>query len=132
MANLTHLSFAAAICAVLGSPVLVAQRARPPQPQRPPDKYNAALPRLPPMTGLNVANWRAHAADIPHGEDPALDDSQWTAITLAGGGRGNGGGGGAAAPGSGHAWYRTVIEIPATVGGKDIRGARVRLMVRLS
>ena len=57
-----------------------------------------------------------------------LDDSQWTAITLAGG-RGNGGG---AQPGNGHAWYRTVIELPATVGGKDIRGARVRLMVRLS
>jgi len=130
MANWTKpLSFAAAICALLGTPVLVAQRARPPQPQRPPERYQAALTRLAAMTGMNVTNWRAHAADIPHGEDPALDDSQWTAITLAGG-RGNGGGG--AQPGNGHAWYRTVIEIPATVGGKDIRGARVRLMVRLS
>src|ERR1700689_3275978 len=94
MANLTKpLPFAAAICALLGSPVLVAQRARPPQPQRPPEKYQAALTRLAAMTGMNVTNWRAHAADIPHGEDPALDDSQWTAITLAGGRREGGGGG---------------------------------------
>ena len=113
MANLTKpLSLAAAVCALLGSPALVAQRARPPQPQRPPERYQAALARLAAMTGMPVTNWRAHAADIPHGEDPALDDSQWTAITLAGG-RGNGGGG--AQPGNGHAWYRTVIEIPADI-----------------
>ncbi len=46
--------------------------------------------------------------------------------------RRSGGGGGAQVPGNGHAWYRTTLEIPATIGGKDIRGARVRLMVRLS
>src|SRR5580704_12961610 len=130
MANPTNLPFAAAICALLGSPALVAQRARPPQPQRPPEKYQAALTRLAAMTGMPVTNWRTHAADIPHGEDPALDDSQWTAVTLAGG-RGNAGGA-AQTPGNGRAWYRTVLEIPATIGGKDIRGARVRLMVRLS
>src|ERR1700678_4463289 len=125
MANLTKpLPFAVAICALLGSPALVAQRARPPQPQRPPEKYQAALTRLAAMTGMAVTSWRAHAADIPHGEDPAIDDSPWTAITLAGG-RGTGG---APQPGNGHACYRTVIEIPATIGGKDIRGARVRLM----
>jgi alpha-mannosidase len=80
------------------------------------------------MTSTSVTAWRAHAADgVPHGEDPALDDSQWTAVTLTGGR-----GGGGAAPGNGHAWYRTTIEIPATVGGRDIRGSRVRLAIRLA
>ncbi len=89
------LPIGAAICALVGIPVLIAQpRTRPPQPQRPPEKYQAALTRLAAMGSINVTAWRTHAADIPHGEDPALDDSQWTAITLAGGGRGNGGGGG--------------------------------------
>jgi alpha-mannosidase len=135
VANLTNpLPVAAAILALIGAPSLLAQRRGPALPPRPPERYQAALTRLNAMTATNITSWRAHAADIPHGEDPTLDDSQWTAITLAGGGRGNGGGGGggAQAPGNGHTWYRTVIEIPPTVGGKDIRGARVRLMVRLS
>ncbi len=110
-------------------------RSRPPQPTRPPERYAGALARLAAMTSTSVTSWRAHAADgVPHGEDPTLDDSQWTAVTLTGG-RGAPGGRGAAGgpvPGSGHAWYRTTIEIPATAGGREIRGSRVRLAVRLS
>ena len=128
MPRIQSLAGAAIFCAL----ALHAQpRARPPQPIRPPERYATVLTRLAAMTSTSVTAWRAHAADgVPHGEDPALDDSQWTAITLAGG-RGRGGGG-AGAPGNGHAWYRTTIEIPATVGGRDIRGSRVRLAVRLS
>ena len=104
-------------------------RARPPQPTRPPERYASALARLAAMTSTPVTSWRAHAADgVPHGEDPMLDDSQWTAITFTGG-RGAAGG---PVPGNGHAWYRTTIEIPATAGGREIRGSRVRLAVRLS
>jgi alpha-mannosidase len=61
---------------------------------------------------------------MPHGEDPALDDSNWTAVTLSAGR----GGGGASDP----AWYRTTIAIPQTAGGHDLRGARIRLQVRFS
>jgi alpha-mannosidase len=103
-----------------------------PQQQRPPERYGPVLTRLAAMTMAPVTAWKAHAADgVPHGEDPTLDDSQWTAITLGGGGRGaaNPGPG---APGNGHAWYRTTVEIPATVGGREVRGARVRLLVRFS
>ncbi len=97
-------------------------RTRPQQP-RPVEKYPAVLSRLASMTTAPVASWRAHAAEgVPHGEDPALDDSQWTALTIPGG----------AAPGNGHAWYRATVEIPATVGGREIRGSRVRFAVRLS
>ena len=121
----------AALLAAL-APSLPAQP-RTPYPTDPParEHYATVLARLAAMTSTPVTSWRAHAADgVPHGEDPALDDSQWTPLTLTGG-RG-GGGGGAAAPGNGHAWYRTTIEIPATVGGREIRGSRVRLAVRLS
>ena len=61
-------------------------RSRPPQPTRPPERYASALARLAAMTSTSVTSWRAHAADgVPHGEDPTLDDSQWTAVTLTGG-----------------------------------------------
>jgi alpha-mannosidase len=104
-------------------------RTRPPQPTRPPERYATVLARLAAMTSTPVTAWRTHAADgVPHGEDPALDDSQWTTVTLTGGR----GAGGAPVPGNGHAWYRTTIEIPITAGGREIRGSRVRLAVRLS
>jgi alpha-mannosidase len=83
------------------------------------EKYPEALPRLEAMTTLPLAQWRSHA-DMPHGEDPALDDSAWPLATP-------GGRGGAAA-----AWYRTTVEIPAAAGGKDLHGARIRLLVRFS
>jgi len=83
------------------------------------EKYPEALKRLEAMTTLPLAQWRSHG-DMPHGEDPALDDSGWTAVTL--GGRG----------GSAAAWYRTTVEIPRTAGGKDLQGVRIRLQVRFS
>ncbi len=65
MANLTKpLPLAAAICALLGGPVLVAQRARPPQPRRPPERYQAALTRLAAMTGINVTKLGARTPPI--------------------------------------------------------------------
>jgi alpha-mannosidase len=83
------------------------------------EKYPEALKRLEAMTAVPVAQWRSHG-DMPHGEDPALDDSAWTLVTP--------GGRGAAAAG----WYRATVEIPQAAGGKDLRGARVRLQVRFS
>ena len=84
MANLTQLPRCRSRnCALLGGHAMLAQRRGPPLPPRPPERYQAALTRLAAMTAVNVTAWRAHAADIPHGEDPALDDSQWTALTLA-------------------------------------------------
>jgi alpha-mannosidase len=96
-----------------------------PRNQRP-EAYAPVLSRLDAMTSLPVAQWRSHA-DMPHGEDPALDDSNWTPATLA---AGRGGGGAASA--SDVAWYRSAITIPQTAGGHDLRGARIRLQVRFS
>ena len=96
-----------------------------PRPAAPPERYQSTLQRLESITSLPLAEWRYHAADVPHPEDPSLDDSNWTAVTL----------GGTAAARSGFqnepGWYRTAIELPPTVGGKEIRGARVHLELRV-
>ncbi len=99
------------------------------QPVRPPEKYDAVLRRLDAMTVLPIPQWSAHA-DIPHGEDPSFDDSSWTKLTLAGGRGGRGGGG--QGQEAGLAWYRATFEVPASAGGKELRGARLKLMPRLS
>ena len=92
------------------------------------EKYPTEIARLEAMTALPVSTWRYHDADISHGEDPSLDDSAWTTTTLAYTERRASNLG----PGPDQAWYRTSIEIPPTVGGKDIRGARLKLAVRFS
>src|SRR5579863_4446980 len=108
----------AVLCALLAAAL------SPAQPRAPrPEPYAAALSRLDAMTTLPLTQWRSHA-DMPHGEDPSLDDANWSAATLAGG---RGGAGASDA-----AWYRTTVTLPQTVGGHDLRGARVRLQVRLS
>ncbi|HLK63722.1 MAG TPA: glycoside hydrolase family 38 C-terminal domain-containing protein [Bryobacteraceae bacterium] len=110
----------AAICVLF---LAVALDAQPRAPRSEP--YAAALARLDAMTTLPLTQWRSHA-DLPHGEDPSLDDSAWTPVTLAGGRGGRGGGG------SGDAWYRTTWEIPQAAGGHDLRGSRILLQVRFS
>ena len=107
----------AAFCCFLAAAALPAQT----RTQRS-EAYATALSRLEAMTSLPLAQWRSHA-DMAHGEEPALDDSTWTPVTVSGG---RGGGGGS------DAWYRTTVEIPQTAGGRDIRGARIRLQVRFS
>lgn len=106
----------------------VALRSQPlpqPTPATPQERYQNVLKRLEAMTSLTLDQWRYHAADLPHPEDPSLDDSNWTAI--------NPGGTSAIRPGaSGETgWYRTWIVVPSQVGGKDIRGARVHLALRV-
>ncbi|HWD00359.1 MAG TPA: glycoside hydrolase family 38 C-terminal domain-containing protein [Candidatus Sulfopaludibacter sp.] len=96
------------------------------QPVRPPEKYPTVLARLDAMSAIPLTQWMAHA-DIPHGEDPSLDDSAWTKVTLTGG-RGQQGQGQSA----GMAWYRATFTVPAAVGGMDIRGATLKLMPRFS
>jgi len=94
------------LCVALAAAVLPAQ----PRAQRS-ELYGPTLNRLGAMTTLPVVQWRSHA-DMPHGEDPSLDDSTWTAEVLSGGrgGRGAGGAGGTVA------WHRTTLEIPRLAG----------------
>jgi alpha-mannosidase len=95
------------------------------QPVRPPEKYPTVLARLESMIVLPLQQWSAHA-DLPHGEDPSLDDSAWAKVTLSGGRGGRG-------PASdAMAWYRATFTVPETAGGRDLHGARLKLMPRLS
>jgi alpha-mannosidase len=73
----------------------------------------AKLHTLEMLNSLPVGEWRFHAGDIPHGESPSLDDSAWPLQKPR-----------AKAP-QDAVWYRRVIEVPKTLNGYDITGARI-------
>jgi alpha-mannosidase len=92
------------------------------------EKYPAQMARLDAMTTLPIKEWRFHDADLPHGEDPSLDDSGWKAETLVYTERRTSN----ANSGPERGWYRSTFVMPPLIGGKDARGARLKLMVRFS
>jgi alpha-mannosidase len=76
----------------------------------------AALAKLHTLETLNAlpgGEWRFHAGDLAHGEAVGLDDSAWPLVKA-----------GQSAPNEA-VWYRREIEIPKTLNGYDISGARV-------
>src|SRR5712692_9942282 len=84
----------------------------------PASRYQTVLNRLEAMSSVPLPEWHYHDADLPHPEEPSLDDSNWASVTVAT----------AKEPG----WYRRWIELPPTAGGKATRGARIDLALRLS
>ncbi len=91
-----------------------------------PDPYKSTLDRLQSLTHRPETEWRSHA-DLPHPEDPALNDSDWSAITVK-----NATGG--EHPESEH-WngtrvFRRWIEIPDKINGYATQGSEVRLDLR--
>jgi alpha-mannosidase len=81
--------------------------------------FGTALKRLEDMITMPLTDWRAHPDNVPHPEDPALDDSSWKAVRARE--RGN----------ERPVWFRRVVEIPRTMGGYGIEGKRVQLALRL-
>jgi alpha-mannosidase len=73
----------------------------------------AKLHTLEMLNSLPVGEWRFHAGDVPHGESNSLDDSTWQLVKPR-----------AKAP-QDAVWYRRVIEVPKTLNGYDITGARI-------
>ena len=76
----------------------------------------AAIEKLHTLETLNAlppGEWRFHGGDLAHGESPTLDDSSWPLV-----------GPKSKAP-LDAVWYRRVIEVPKTLHGYDITGARV-------
>ena len=65
------------------------------------------------LDALPAGEWRFHAGDLAHGESPALDDSKWDLVKPR-----------SKAP-TDAVWYRREIEVPKTLNGYDITGARV-------
>jgi alpha-mannosidase len=77
--------------------------------------YQSELSRLHVMFTQTLPDWKAHQDNLPHGEDPSLNDADWSAYS---------------APedwDKGPVWFRRWVEIPQSMGGYNIRGLRVQL-----
>jgi alpha-mannosidase len=85
--------------------------------QKTTDSYQATLERLQSLTALPLSEWRFHA-DVPHPEDPSLDDSGWETVKV------------------GDKWstgsrvLRRWLEIPLKINGYAVHGARAKLDLR--
>lgn len=71
------------------------------------------LQRLGSLNSISATEWKFHAGDITHGEALELDDSAWTTVSA-----------GSHAP-TEAVWYRRWIEVPETLHGYNLLGARI-------
>jgi alpha-mannosidase len=71
------------------------------------------IERLSTLDNLPADQWRFHSGDVAHGESPGLDDSSWPLMKP-----------GTSGP-MDAVWYRDVIEVPKTLNGYDLTGARI-------
>jgi len=69
--------------------------------------------RLIALHELPGGTWKMHGGDLAHGEAVNLDESSWQAVAL-----------GAKAPNDA-VWFRQTFEIPSTLYGYDLTGARI-------
>ena len=77
------------------------------------------LGRLESLGTLPSGAWRYHQGDVPHGEDPSLDDSSWQQVDAHTERHHR-----MTAPKEA-VWFRREIEVPQTLNGYDLTGARV-------
>jgi alpha-mannosidase len=83
-----------------------------------PAQARAVVDRLSSLTELPDGAWRMHVGDIPHGEAVNLDDSGWQSATV-----------GSHSPDAA-VWFRRTIEVPQTLHGYDLTGARIWFQFR--
>lgn len=90
----------------------------------PADSFKPVLDRLASLVSEDLPAWRVHT-DVPHPEDPSLDDSGWKTINANLSIDDN-------APNhwKGVRVFRRWIEIPEKINGYSIRGARAKLDLR--
>src|SRR5271156_2032253 len=69
--------------------------------------------RLTLLNQLPAGDWKFHAGDVAHGEAPDLDDSSWQTVLAK-----------SHAP-TEAVWYRRWIDVPKTLNGYDLTGARI-------
>ncbi|MGA9646054.1 MAG: glycoside hydrolase family 38 C-terminal domain-containing protein, partial [Candidatus Korobacteraceae bacterium] len=84
-----------------------------------PDPYKPLLDRLQSITVIPLPTWQAHAADLPHGEDPALGTSDWPPVKLKEDWKGS-------------RWLRLTSAVPAQLNGYSLQGARISLDLHVS
>lgn len=78
-----------------------------------PEASRAVIERLSKLYELPDGTWRMHVGDLAHGEAVNLDDSTWATIAPRG-----------TAPNDA-AWFRQTYEVPQTLAGYDLTGARI-------
>jgi alpha-mannosidase len=78
-----------------------------------PADARAVLDRLSLLRELPDGAWKLHAGDLAHGEAVGLDESGWQPIALK-----------SKAPKEA-LWFRQSYQVPATLGGYDLTGARI-------
>ena len=83
-----------------------------------PAQSQKTIERLGSFSELPATEWRYHPGDLAHGEDPALDDSSWEVVKPR-----------THAPNDA-VWYRRLIEVPKTLEGYDLTGARIWFQFR--
>jgi len=79
------------------------------------EQSKAVITQLSTLTRLPADEWRYHAGDLAHGESTTLDDTSagWTEVKS-----------GTDAVNDA-VWYRRTIEVPKTLHGYDLTGARI-------
>ncbi len=93
---------------------LVLARTAPAQNPAPVNPYQSLVDRLDSLVTVPLDSWKYHP-DLPHPEDPTVDDKDWPTVK------------------TGEDWktgprvLRKLIEIPTTVNGYKVQGARIRL-----
>jgi alpha-mannosidase len=104
---------AAGLCVLSGLAAGVAARAQSASAAALPASAKAVIDRLTQLDQLPAEDWRYHAGDLGHGEATTLDDSGWTMVKSG-------------SVGANEAvWYRRTIEVPKTLHGYDLTGARI-------
>ncbi len=110
------------IGALLAAQAATAQHGRPAPPpgENLPAPSRAVIDRLTSLAQLPAGAWKMHTGDLAHGEAVSLDDSGWQ--TANAGERTS----------TDSVWFRQAIQIPDTLHGYDLTGARVWFQFRAS
>ncbi|MGH9469283.1 MAG: alpha-mannosidase [Terriglobia bacterium] len=88
--------------------------------------FGAELERLEAMTGEMITGWKTHPDNLPHPEDPSLNDSDWQVENPPSEDNRR-----QPPAGGGAVWFRKWIEIPQSLGGYKIQGLPVHLDLRI-
>ena len=99
--------------------VLFAASAFAQSPSAPSDPYKPVLDRLQSITVVPLPAWQAHAADLPHGEDPAINTSDWQQVKPKEDWKGS-------------RWLRLTFAVPAQLNGYRLQGAHISLDLHVS
>jgi alpha-mannosidase len=78
-----------------------------------PTQSHAVVERLLSLGQLPAGTWKMHPGDLAHGEAVSLDETDWQPVALM-----------AKAPNDA-VWFRQTIQIPDTLNGYDLTGARI-------